>query len=484
MYNRLTIFNISGWSLRKKILFALIGLLLISGLFKILITRIILLRFLKDEFKNKGVAVARGLAANSQVGILTWNIARLKELIENEKKSDNDIAYIFITDSSGSIIAHTFHKGFPVELAGVNNIENNRDFKVQLLDTQIGFIYDIAVPVFSEKSLLGLVRIGIMYSSVQKIVNTVNTIFISTTLFIVLIGIFLSYKISGMITKPVLQLVNAAKLIEKGDFSARISVLTQDEVGRLAAVFNEMASNLELLVREIKQVSIINERNRIAIEIHDGLLQSLTGIIRKVELCEKLFSIDSKRVMEELRQLKENSKLLLNKTRQVILDLKPFPDEGVNLSVLLLQFIKNFNKESQISVDLKIEKNFPDLPSQIKSSVFNIIREALTNVKKHSQAKTARVSLQIKERRLYVSIKDDGKGFELNKIQAEAVKQAKFGLHSMRERARMLGGIFNICTASGEGTVVSVDVPLDESEKTEDREQKTENRKPKTEIDD
>ena len=90
-------------SLRKKILLSMVALLLLLGLTMALITHITLLKVLKTEFQHKGLSLARSLAANSLVDVLTQNTSRLKKLVENEKSLDSSIAYIFLTDSSGHI---------------------------------------------------------------------------------------------------------------------------------------------------------------------------------------------------------------------------------------------------------------------------------------------------------------------------------------------------------------------------------------------
>src|SRR3989338_4345079 len=195
--------TISYWSLRKKILVAMVSLLLLLGLTSALLSQTILLSVLKTEFHRKGLNSARSLAANSISDILTRNTARLKQLIANEKNLDKDIAYVFIIDSSSRIIAHTFDKGFPTDLIKVNNPEPGSPFNTQLLDTRMGFIYDIAVPVLSGKSLLAYIRLGLLQNNIRKTINKISMAFFGIALFIIIIAIFLAYKVSSLITKPI-----------------------------------------------------------------------------------------------------------------------------------------------------------------------------------------------------------------------------------------------------------------------------------------
>jgi len=260
---------ICGWSLRKKILAAMVSLLLLSGLSSVALTQTILLNILKEEFQRKGLNSARTLSANSVTDILTQNAPRLKQLIANEKRLDKDIAYVFIIDSSSRVIAHTFDKGFPIDLAGINNVKPGKPFNAQILSTQMGLIYDISVPVFSEKSLLGHVRLGFLQDNIQRTINKISAAFLGIAVFIIAIAIFLVYRVSLLITRPVSKLVAAAEAVQKGDFSTRIEVEAKDEIGMLAAAFNEMASQLTQMVERIKHLTIFEERNRIAIDLHD-----------------------------------------------------------------------------------------------------------------------------------------------------------------------------------------------------------------------
>ena len=114
--------------LRKKILFSMIFLLLSLGLSIALINQMILFKSLKMEYQSRGLIHARSIAAYSLVDILTQNSSRLKKLLDYEKKLDTDTAYIFVINSSSRILAHTFPKGFPVDLIKANSLPENKDF--------------------------------------------------------------------------------------------------------------------------------------------------------------------------------------------------------------------------------------------------------------------------------------------------------------------------------------------------------------------
>ena len=454
-----------NWGLRKKILLGMIALLLLLGLTIALITHTILLKVLKTEFQHKGISLSRSIAANSLVDVLTQNTLRLKKLVEDEKRLDTDIAYAFIIDSSGRILAHTFNQGFPVGLTKVNNLIGGKEFNIQTLDTQLGFIYDIAVPILLEKSLLGQVRIGILQNRIQKTINAINLVFMGITLLIMVIGIFLAYKASSLITRPISKLVKATQSIQKGDFSTRIDVQTKDEIGLLASAFNDMSSHLNQMVREVERLTQYKERERIALDIHDGCAQDIANIIKRVELCEKLLKIDPSRVLAELEILTESARDALNKTRQVISDLKLPHETDFNLLDHLSSYIKNYQKENDISVKLDISGAIDNIPLDKTKPIFCIIREALNNIRKHAQANNVELRLECnRNNELTVHIKDDGQGFDINEAELSASGFEKLGLVSMRQRATSLGGALAINSVSKQGTEVSVNIPFKRKE--------------------
>lgn len=451
------------WSLHRKILLSMITLLLLLGLTTVLITHTILSKVLKTEFKSKGLSQARSIAANSLVDVLTQNIPHLKKLVENEKSSDPNIAYVFIADSSDHILAHTFKSEFPVDLAGVNNLERGKALNIQALDTRMGLIYDIAVPVSSENKLFGQAHLGILKNSIQRTINAINLIFVGTTLLVTVVAIFFAYKLSSLITTPISRLLEAIKSIQEGNFSTHISVESKDEIGLLAAAFNEMAFHLNFMVGEIKHLSAIQERTRIALDLHDCCAQDLTSIMKRLELCEKLFKVEPAKGFGELKTLRDNTKDILDRTRRVIFNLRSPEDGKFNLSTELASYIKDYEKANDIPVKLDTSDPLNDIPPAKARSVFYLITEALINIKKHSQAENIELRLEYDDNlNLKINIKDDGKGFDVNAATLSASQHGKWGLVGMQQRAASLGGTFAVNSQLQKGTAVSFSIPLSE----------------------
>lgn len=283
------------------------------------------------------------------------------------------------------------------------------------------------------------------------------------TLLIIGIGILLAYKISSLITKPISKLVEATQAIKKGDFSTRIDINAKDEIGLLASAFNEMASHLNLMVEEIKRLTTVEERNRIALDLHDGDAQDLANIIKRLELCDKLFKIDPGRAYEELNTLKENTRDILNRTRQVIYDLKFPEDNEFDLLNKLTSYIKGYEKTNEIKVNLDISGALDDISPAKAKSIFYIIAEAFTNIRKHAQTKNIDLSLKSDgNNNLMIKITDYGNGFNVNDSKLFTPSSGKWGLVSMRQRANSLRGTLVIDSSPHQGTKISINVPLRE----------------------
>ncbi len=450
--------------LRKKILLSMVFLLLLLGLSTAFITGMILFKVLKTQFQYKGLSHAKSVAANSLVDVLTQNSPRLRKLVENEKKLDADTAYIFIVDSSNRVLAHTFKKGFPVELINANSLPKDKDSNMQLLNTQMGLIYDIDAPVLLDKSAIGHVRLGILQNNIQRTIIFIGLVIMIATLLIIMLGILLAFRISSLITKPISKLAEATRLIQEGDFSAKAEVSTNDEIGLLAAAFNKMAAYLNHMVKEVERLTKYKERERIAFDLHDTCAQDLAYLIKRLEFCEKLFKKEPEHAFEELSGLKDTTRGVLNRIRHIIHELNSPQDQGSNLVERIKGYVTVYQQHNEVTFNLDISESLIcDIPSDKSRNIFYIITEALTNIKKHARAKNVELRLGCNDlNEMIINIKDDGKGFDIQGAEVSATSRGNWGLMGMRQRAISLGGSLSMTSIPNIGTQILVNVPLND----------------------
>lgn len=224
-----------------------------------------------------------------------------------------------------------------------------------------------------------------------------------------------------------------------------------------------ISSRLNIMMREAERLTKHKERERIAFDLHDSYAGDLADVIKRLELCEKLFNIDPSKSFAELNILKDNVKGILNKTRHSIKELKLCEDSEFDLLESLNNYIKDFQQYENVDVKLRISAAIDsNIPIDKSKQIFYIITEALTNIKKHAQARNARVCLEYNhvENMLTINIEDDGKGFDVKATELFGEGCGKLGLMSMRQRVVSLGGIVSIDSKPDKGTLVSVKIPV------------------------
>lgn len=462
--NQLTPKKIKLRTLRNKILFSMVLLLLTAGFFIWLTARMFLEARFKEAFKQEGIRHAQCVADGSVDEILTLNHSRLQKLIENTKASETDIAYIFIISPSGDILANTFPDGFPVALIKANNVSVLDKFKIKLLDTNtMGFIYDTAVPISLDKSMLGQVRVGVVETRMRHELASLHLIILTITLAFVVLGVFLALALSNFITRPLSQLIRGIEAVKKGDFSTKIDIRSSDEIGLLTEAFNDMSDRLKTFIGETAALAKSRERERIALDFHDTCAQDLVSLLKRIELCEKLLETRSEEIPEELRLLKENTKHILGHARKMIYNLRSKEDGAVPFLERIQRYLENYENINGFQLELKVSGS-PDvlLPAE-QEDLFYVITEALSNARKHSAAKKVTLDIKTDSQQIRVAIHDNGKGFDVETEKNLDLHHEKFGLLVMSQRAAALGANLSIrSNAAGGGSEVILTLPLEQ----------------------
>ena len=216
------------------------------------------------------------------------------------------------------------------------------------------------------------------------------------------------------------------------------------------------------LVDLYKGITVTEERNRLAQEIHDGLAQTLATLLLKIELCERLLGDNPEKAKRELSKLKETLLRSIKATRHVIFELRLPRFHRTGFATVLKQYLEEFRKKTGVaySLNLKLEES---VPTKIQVGTYRIIREAMNNIRKHAMAKNVDLRLKTdKNGNLCLIIKDDGKGFDLKRALTQSKYAKNFGLVGMEEQTKLLGGSFAVKTAKGQGAEIKVKIPLKE----------------------
>lgn len=215
------------------------------------------------------------------------------------------------------------------------------------------------------------------------------------------------------------------------------------------------------LYQQVQDVAVLQERERIAREMHDGMAQLLGYINTQTLAVKKLLSDNqTAKALEALKQMEEIARDLYADVREGILGLrtKAMRDDG------LLPSLRLYAERYMEMTNIKVQFNTVDdveslrLPASVEIQLMRIVQEALTNVRKHAKATEVSVALEQNDSKLQVAIADNGQGFELTRLPSTG--WPRFGLQTMRERAEAVGGSLNIYASIGHGTRVEVQVPV------------------------
>lgn len=225
----------------------------------------------------------------------------------------------------------------------------------------------------------------------------------------------------------------------------------------LAAIAIENAR----LYDRTRQMGAIEERNRLAREIHDVLAQNLTSTIVQLEAADGLLAKRNyTKAGEMLRKAMEQAREGLQEARRSIVGLRATSLEHMSLSQALIAESKSFSQETGINVACEITGDDSTLAPEVTNALYRIFKEALSNIRRHADAGNANILLNVGARQCVLAIQDDGIGFDPGLMARANDLNRHFGLIGMRERARLLGGTMLIESNIGAGTRLVIEVPI------------------------
>ena len=261
------------------------------------------------------------------------------------------------------------------------------------------------------------------------------------------------------------QWVTLIPLMARGNTIGVMSVATRHmreiderEVQVLMAIGSWAGITIEnaRLHRQARRLAVLEERERIGMDLHDGIIQSIYGVGLALDYARMAIEDDPKQARAKIEQSIEALNSTIRDIRSYILDLRPRQFHGEDLKQGLQRLVDEFQANSGTQATLVGPDNgLVDFPAQNATALFHICQEALANIAKHSHAKKADIRLWTAKDRVLLEITDDGQGFDLRKMSVTL----GHGLSNMHVRARKVGGDVEITSFPGEGTTVLAWVP-------------------------
>jgi len=239
--------------------------------------------------------------------------------------------------------------------------------------------------------------------------------------------------------------------------SIQLDAFDEIDMFTMQTIADQLAIAMEnaRLYQETRDMAVLEERNRMAREIHDTLAQGFTGIVLQLEAAEQALGEDVALAQEHLDHARNLARQSLNEARRSVWALAPLALEQIPLADALRQETQSFARDSRTEVSLSIRGESRTLPPDVQTAVLRICQESLTNVRKHAEATKVSVAFAYEESAVRVTVRDNGRGFS-----PEATADGGFGLISMRERVRLLGGTLEVHSEPGGGALIEATLPL------------------------
>lgn len=270
-------------NLRQKLFYAVVAIALavVGAMYAVSETTV--RRMLTDKLSRQAVVIGRQLASASESGILTREDVLLSLRLRELLKEEPGVAYAYLLDPAGAVIAHSFEGGFPAGLAEANPMPEGKGESIRPVRTRSGDILDAAVPILGGR--LGTVHVGMSEKVVERDVDEVLR-----TVLLVAGGIIAAMALAVLVIgsnamKPLVELANLARKVAEGRFDERAPVRSNDEMGELARAFNGMIEARRDHERD---------RDRLVAELQEALdnVRTLSGFIPICASCKKIRNDD------------------------------------------------------------------------------------------------------------------------------------------------------------------------------------------------
>jgi signal transduction histidine kinase len=202
------------------------------------------------------------------------------------------------------------------------------------------------------------------------------------------------------------------------------------------------------------------ERKRLARELHDETVQTLIALGHRIELVQKALDKDPEQARRRLAELSRLAADAQQEVRRFSRALRPLYLEDLGFVPALEMLAQETEREHGLSVSVELEGPIRRLAPDLELTAYRIAQEGMSNVVRHAQAHTARLTILFFTNELILRIQDDGKGFNPPVNPAELAHEGHFGLMGLHERALLFGGRLEVHSKPGQGTMLEVCLPL------------------------
>ena len=233
-----------------------------------------------------------------------------------------------------------------------------------------------------------------------------------------------------------------------------------------ARLYAEMEARVDILSRRLQHLAIVEERERLGREMHDGVAQTLS--LLSIQLGQVRSLVSGGDVVGAADELQEMGRVIdagYEEVREAITNLRLTAPKGAEWLDWLREYVYDFGARHDMEAEFQVplgQESIVLLPHQ-EVQLTRIVQEALNNVRKHARASEVHMALVPNGRSMKLLIEDDGRGFDVAQMQS---REGRYGLSTMRERAELLGGSLKVRSRPGQGTTITVEIERDGTAKS------------------
>jgi NarL family two-component system sensor histidine kinase LiaS len=311
----------------------------------------------------------------------------------------------------------------------------------------------IAVPVLAADNRVAGVLVDIQAAPYQLDVQGVILLTIVFAIAASLVGTVFGLLASLGITRRLRRLALAAHAWSRGEFQVEVCDRSRDELGQLARDLNQMAEQLRMLFSTRQELATVEERQRLARDLHDSVKQDVFAAALLVGAARALLLPDQEQAGAYLVEAEGLAEQARRELTTMIQELRPAELAEKGLATALQEYAHRWSLRNGIRVDNDVAGEHP-VPVEVGTALFRVAQEALANIARHSGADRMAIRLDCDEDAVCLQVRDNGRGFGVTQPAGAGV-----GLASMRERVEAQRGTLEIASDSS-GTIVKARIPL------------------------
>ncbi len=344
----------------------------------------------------------------------------------------------------------------PLEAALRGDLDVDRLFVTLVPDEEFYF----AVPIHDEsgQEVLGVVVIYIERLPTENDYVS-NTLALAGRSALVLLfstglaGMFFGFLTAKGITRRLQHASEVTDAWSRGDFSTFIADTVNDEIGNLGERLNRMALQLKELLKRREEIAVIEERNRLARDLHDSAKQQALAASFQIGTALTLYEREPETAKSHLEEAERLVDRVREELTDLIMELRPQALEQRSIEEILSEYLTDWSTQHAFELEQALQRDIP-LSVNAKQTLLRILQEALANIARHSEGSQVSIKLHAQGDEVNLEVKDNGVGFNPEKVTRGV------GIQSMRERTESLGGSLELTSTPEQGTTLIARIPI------------------------